>query len=201
MFATFDYPDLDNDGQYHFGGKDIALVVFIASKLLFVRAGLFRYVIRPLLRCLGVQPFEKQQAVAEHVYAGLVYSVSAISGSLFVGWPRLDSLGLESLRSSAYLGEGVSTEFKVFVLGQCALRLAELVAELIEGENRPGYYRRIALHYLLVGVLACAGILGRAEFAGLVVLATDLPAIFAAVSGAVSTMSAWLQKVMNIVAG
>ncbi|KAJ2063317.1 hypothetical protein GGI17_001807 [Coemansia sp. S146] len=195
MFTAFDYPDLDNNGRYHFGGKDIALVVLITSKLLFVRAGLFRYILRPLLRCLGVQSFERQQSMAEQVYTGLVYSVSAIYGAYFVGWPQLDLLGLESLWSGAS-GEGVLTEFKVFVLGQCALRLAELVAVFVEDENRPGYYRRIAIHYLVAGVLACAGLLGQAKFAGLVVLAIDLPTVMAAASG-----SACLQQVMNAVAG
>ncbi|KAJ2334313.1 hypothetical protein GGH91_005729, partial [Coemansia sp. RSA 2671] len=197
MFTTFDYPDLDSDGWYHFGGKDVALVVLITSKLLFVRAGLFRYVLRPLLRSLGALTFERQQALAEHVFAGLVYTGSAIAGAYFVGWPRLDSMGLASLCGGAHLDEGVSAEFKVFVLGQCALRLAAFVAEFFEGENRPGYFRRIAIQYLLVGVLASAGLLGRVAFVGLVTLAIDLPSVFAAVSGVSSALPACLQQAMS----
>ncbi|KAJ2731148.1 hypothetical protein IW152_004737 [Coemansia sp. BCRC 34962] len=201
MFTTFDYPDLDSDGQYHFGGKDVALVVLITSKLLFVRAGLFRYVLRPLLRYTGALAFERQQAIAEHVFAGLVYSVSTIVGAYFVGWPRLDSLGLMSLCGSAHIDEGVSVEFKVFVLGQCALRLAMFVAEFFEGESRPGYYRRLAIQYLLVGVLASAGLLGRTTFVGLVVLVIDVPSIIAAVSGVSDALSAFFRQAINAVAG
>ncbi|KAJ2742436.1 hypothetical protein GGI20_004491 [Coemansia sp. BCRC 34301] len=203
MFTTFDYPDLDNDGQYRFGGKDLALVVLITSKLLFVRAALFRYVLRPLLRCLGVRSFERQQKLAEHAFASLVYSASAISGAYFAGWlpPVVGSIGLERLQSNVCFSTGVSAEFKVFVLGQCALRLAELTAEFIEGENQPGYYRRIAIHYLFVGLLSCAGLLGRARFAGLAVLAVDMPVVIAAKAALLSaTLPASIHCAMNALA-
>ncbi|KAJ1670013.1 hypothetical protein GGF38_001822 [Coemansia sp. RSA 25] len=203
MFTTFDYPDLDNDGQYHFGGKDVALVVLITSKVLFARAILFRYVLRPLMRCLGVQSFERRQELAERVFASLVYSASALSGAYFVGLlPPISSIGLEYLWSSACVSAGVSTEFKVFVLGQCALRLAELVAEFIEGESRPGYYRRIAIQYLIIGVLSCAGLLGRARFAGLTVLAVDLPVFITAATALLSgTVLASVKRALSAVAG
>ncbi|KAJ2908704.1 hypothetical protein GGI21_002620 [Coemansia aciculifera] len=203
MFTTFDYPDLDNDGHYYFGGKDVALVVFVASKILFVRAALFRYVLRPTLRCLGVQSFERRQRLAELVFASLVYSVSALSGAYFVGqMPQISSIGLEYLWSSACSSVGISTEFKVFVLGQCAMRLAELVAEFIEGEDKPGYYRRIAIHYLFIGTLSCAGLLGREKFAGLVVLAVDFPAVAVADAALLSdTLLASIKPALGFVAG
>ncbi|KAJ1996911.1 hypothetical protein GGI04_005598, partial [Coemansia thaxteri] len=106
MFTSFNYPDSDVDGRYHFGGKDVALVVLAASKVLFVRAAGHRYVLRPLLSVLGMTLFEKRQSAAECMYTAATCLLSVWFGAYYL--QTLDLAGLWS----GDVTDGVTARFK-----------------------------------------------------------------------------------------
>ncbi|ORX71476.1 hypothetical protein DL89DRAFT_126791 [Linderina pennispora] len=175
-FTSFDYPDVDVDGYYYFGGKDIALSLLLASKLLFVRALLFRYVLRPLLRACGVTTFERRQQIAEHLYLAAVSGVSVLAGAYFA-LPLVE--GVEGVWSG-YPSLSVPFAAKVFVVTQAAYRISELAVLYFEGESRQDYYDHAIVLYLTAGLIACAGRLGLVGFAGAVAVCIDLPVLCSA---------------------
>ncbi|KAI7824242.1 hypothetical protein BX661DRAFT_185794, partial [Kickxella alabastrina] len=194
-FITLSYPNLDHDGRYHFGPKDIALAVFIASKMIFIRAWFFRYFLRNLQSMLlrsngGGAEFVVKQEVAE-LCATAVTRLSSLILSLCVATWRVSADTTESADM------GVGFAIKVFVLVQCAARLAGIIVELLEGEDTDGHYARIASLYLTSGVLVSAGMLGNPGFAGfaaVVVGAVDIGPLVEAGLGIARTLGCELEE-------
>ncbi|KAJ1956359.1 hypothetical protein GGI12_005327 [Dipsacomyces acuminosporus] len=191
LFTSFSYQDVDLDGYYYFGGKDISLSVMLAIKTLFVRAGLFRYVIRTVLQALGVHPFERRQKLAEQVYLMLSLSVSVVASAYFI--LPLRASGLAHLWDG-YPVASVPLASKLFVIFECSYRLSELIALYFEGEKRVDYYDQALLYYFVLGIVGCSSLLGMVELVGIVLLCTDLPRLITAAADACQILSLALYK-------
>ncbi|KAI8325451.1 hypothetical protein GQ54DRAFT_308393 [Martensiomyces pterosporus] len=186
IFTSFSYEDVDRDGFYYFGAKDIALSILLATKVLFVRALLFRYAIRPLIKALGVHPFERRQKLAEQIYLALILLSSVLASMCFL--LPLSAGGLGHFWDS-YPVASIPFACKVFVIVQCAYRISELIALYFEGEKRNDYYDQAFAHYFMLGVLGCLGLLGLIDFASLVLVCTDLPRLITAAADACQILS------------
>lgn len=142
IFTSLSYPT--QNGLYQWGIRDILLVWLLVSKVLFLRAALFRYVLRPLLTSPNNREFYVVQARVEKA-GGLVISMASILHSMCI----LCFNGIESQEGPLTAASGV---VKFFVLLQCAIQLSLLVVWYLE--NTQGSLLPMANHLLSTCLIA-----------------------------------------------
>ncbi|KAJ1833563.1 hypothetical protein LPJ63_002657 [Coemansia sp. RSA 2711] len=156
-FTTVGYEDVDRPHYHHFGAKDVALVVLVASKLLFARICAIRYILRPLLNArLSGWDFTRRVQLAAAAYTALVQLLSVGAG-LWTCYPILGGRRMvyEPLAS-------VSVGTKLAVVVQCALQIAEVAVQLVEDSDS-----KSMLHTKL-GALLTLGTIAASSYQGLV---------------------------------
>ncbi|KAJ2663796.1 hypothetical protein IW148_002354 [Coemansia sp. RSA 1199] len=126
-FTTPSYKDAEIPYHYYFGVKDIALVLLVASKILFARTCIIRYIIRPALkRRLPDRDFLHQARLGTAVYSALVHLLSVGAG-LWAAYPIL------APKSEPYSShDSVSAMEKLFIIVQGAMQVSEIVVQLAE---------------------------------------------------------------------
>ncbi|KAJ1732439.1 hypothetical protein LPJ61_002043 [Coemansia biformis] len=176
------YEDPAAPGRYCFGPVDAAVVVLLASKVLFVRACASRYVLRPIARaCLPGQPFEQHARLASALGVMAVRLLSVCMG-LWVAAPVLAPGG-----GGVWAGYQASTSLgsKVRVLVLAAMQVCDLVVRYTDGAPGSGGGAPFpaAKAWLALAALAGAAYLGTVPLAGAAAAASDLPCLAAAAAG------------------
>ncbi|KAJ1807059.1 Pleckstrin y domain-containing A member 1, partial [Coemansia sp. RSA 2598] len=156
----------DDQGIHRLAASDLGVVVLLATKVLFLRALVFRYILRPALKhLLGTVEFAQRQAVAETVGC-VLWALLLVGPAMWILWV-----------SSG--GDGLGAMEKLFVVAQCAARVAGVAVGFLE--SRP--LDRVLAQYLLAGSLFSAGMLGQIRTAALLVCTWELPGLFGRIGG------------------
>ncbi|KAJ2500457.1 hypothetical protein GGH96_002697 [Coemansia sp. RSA 1972] len=165
-FTTPSYEDPETPYHYYFGVKDIALVILVASKILFARTCIIRYIIRPMLkRRLPLRNFLHQAQLATAVYSALVHLLSVCAG-LWMAYP------ISTQKSELYSShDSVSALAKSFIIVQGAMQVSEIVVQFAE---RPAaLFAKLNAGLTLVVVVA-ASIQSSVPIAGVTVIASSV---------------------------
>ncbi|KAJ1807302.1 hypothetical protein LPJ77_003090 [Coemansia sp. RSA 2523] len=165
-FTTPSYEDPKTPYHYYFGVKDIALVLLVASKILFARTCIIRYIIRPMLKQrLPLHDFLQQARLATAVYSALVYLLSACAG-LWMAYPIL------ARKSELYSShDSVSAIAKAFIVVQGAMQVSEIVVQFAE---RPAVLFAKLNAVLTLLVVVAASIQRSVPVAGVAVAAASV---------------------------
>ncbi|KAJ2715843.1 hypothetical protein H4R19_000977 [Coemansia spiralis] len=169
-------------GGYGFGPADAAVVALVASKLVFVRTCLARYIVRPLVRArLPDAPFDQCQRQTGSLCLAAMRLLSVCVG-VWAAAPALAFVGAGAVwgdaQPSATLGA------KCCVLALAAFQLCDLAVAYAEG--LPSTPFPVAKALLALGAVASAAILGAVPLAGAAAAVSDLPCLVAAVIAASS---------------
>ncbi|KAJ2780848.1 hypothetical protein H4R18_003217 [Coemansia javaensis] len=191
-FVVLGYRDPDDPRRYRFGPADAAFAVLCASKVVFVRACLARYVVRPLARarCPG-WPFAQQQRLAA-AWLELAMRLAGVCAGLWAAAPIWDHGAWAGCLASA------TPAAKALVLGQAALQLGSLAAHWADGGSG-GAWHGAGSAWLALATLATAARLGAAPLAGAALAAGELPGLGAAAAecSALLGRGGWLRRAVR----
>ncbi|KAJ2399882.1 hypothetical protein GGI23_002383 [Coemansia sp. RSA 2559] len=197
--TTLSHEDPERHGYYYFGLNDVYLAMMVACKMLFVRALLFRYVLRPSVSRVSMRyfgrslSFENAHQIAIWIFSTLILSASVLIGLQFANLPLLLSSASPQKWAAAawdgYPAASVPLLTKLLVLCAGAGRMAKFVTDAIE-EQAQGWFNRLILTYLVLGLVSALSTLGLLPvYIGALVLACDLPSLAEAAARGVVVLS------------
>ncbi|KAJ2556235.1 hypothetical protein EV175_002094 [Coemansia sp. RSA 1933] len=186
-FMKLSYEDPDRSDYYYFGVNDICMALVVACEMLFLRALLFRYVLRPGASWVSMRYFDRVWSFANvHQIAIWLFSMAMLSMSVIIGLQfanlplLLSSAGSQEWITAAWDGYpagSVSLSTKLLVVCVGAARMAKFVTDAIE-EKGQGWFNRLLQTYLFLGLLSVFSVLGLLPLCmGALVLACDLPSL------------------------
>ncbi|KAJ1880528.1 hypothetical protein LPJ57_002195 [Coemansia sp. RSA 486] len=144
--------------NHHLAISDLGIVVLLVTKLLFIRALVFRYLLRPALKHLETtSSFASRQRAAEYIGRILLALLTTVSAIYML------------CRSTSLHSSGISAEEKLFIIGHSAIQLAAAAVGLLES-TAPD---RVLAQYLNAGSLFSAGMLGYIHIAATLICAQE----------------------------
>ncbi|KAJ2820384.1 hypothetical protein IWW50_005075, partial [Coemansia erecta] len=175
--TTLGYEDAEAPCHYYFGIRDVAVGVLVASKILFVRTCIIRFIIRPLLsNRLANWVFSRRVRLETVVCSALVQLASVCMGV----WAALPILTVQTQWHGIHEPpESVPLGTKAFVIVQGAMQVAYIVVQLVEDPEPTGVLHTKLTALLTLCIIAAASAQGVAPIAGLAVAAASLPRLAA----------------------